>query len=73
MRLGQQVNLALPKHGMRSYLAVSGGFDVPPVLLPTRQMGIKQLLFGNRVRSLPRLEYQEFSAEAREAFWRVVW
>ncbi|AHF77803.1 Urea amidolyase-like protein [Sodalis praecaptivus] len=105
VRPGQQVKLALPKHGMRSYLAVSGGFDVPPVLqsrstdikaaigglegrwvrdgdrlpvgepgrLPTRQMGIKQLLFGNRVRALPGPEYQEFSAEAREAFWRVAW
>lgn len=36
-------------------------------------MGIKQLLFGNRVRALPGPEYQEFSAEARDAFWRVAW
>lgn len=44
-----------------------------PQRLPTLQMGIKQLLFGNRVRALPGPEYQEFSAEARDAFWRVAW
>ena len=29
VRAGQRLTLALPKRGMRSYLAVAGGFDVP--------------------------------------------
>ncbi|NDL62746.1 5-oxoprolinase subunit PxpC [Acerihabitans arboris] len=105
VRPGQVIKLATPKHGMRSYLAVSGGFDVPVVLnsrstdlkagfgghqgrmirdgdtlragspqsMPTRQMGIRQLLFGNRVRALPGPEYREFSADSQEAFWRSSW
>ncbi|MFV0261821.1 MAG: 5-oxoprolinase subunit PxpC [Kluyvera sp.] len=32
VRAGQRLKLALPKRGMRSYLAVSGGFDVPSVM-----------------------------------------
>ncbi|WP_413727049.1 5-oxoprolinase subunit PxpC [Sodalis sp. RH19] len=102
---GQTLKLGTPKHGMRSYLAVSGGFDVPVVLnsrstdlkagfgghqgrmigdgdvlragqpryQPTRQMGIRQLLFGNRVRALPGPEYREFSADSQDAFWRSSW
>ncbi len=105
VRPGQVVKLATPKHGMRSYLAVSGGFDVPEVLnsrstdlkagfggyqgrkiqdgdvlragkslaLPRRQIGIRQLLFGNRVRALPGPEYREFTADSQEAFWRSSW
>ncbi|TKI05442.1 5-oxoprolinase subunit PxpC [Martelella alba] len=105
VRPGQVVKLATPKHGMRSYLAVSGGIEVPEILgsrstdlnngfggyqgrliqdndllpagepenLPVRQIGIRQLLFGNRVRALPGPEYREFSAESQEAFWRTGW
>ena len=102
---GQVVKLSTPKHGMRSYLAISGGFAVPEVLgsrstdlnsgiggyqgrliqdgdmlplgtsqnLPSRQIGIRQILFGNRVRALPGPEYREFSAESQDAFWRSGW
>ncbi|ATA24769.1 hypothetical protein BIY26_12300 [Brenneria goodwinii] len=102
---GQTLKMHLPRHGMRSYLAVSGGIDVPEALgsrstdlkagfggfagrlladgdelalgtatqLPTREIGVKQLLFGNRVRALPGPEYQEFSADAQEKFWRTPW
>ena len=105
VRPGQIVKLATPKHGMRSYLAVSGGIEVPAILgsrstdlnagfggyhgrliqdgdilpagepesMPTRQIGIRQLLFGNRVRALPGPEYREFSADAQEALWRSSW
>lgn len=105
VRSGQILKLATPKHGMRSYLAVSGGIDVPlvlssrstdlkagygghqgrlicdgdilpigkPMALPDRQMGVKQLLFGNRVRALPGPEYHEFSIDSQEAFWRAGW
>lgn len=45
VRPGQQVKLALPKHGMRSYMAVSGGFDVPPVL-QSRSTDIKAAMGG---------------------------
>lgn len=102
---GQRLVLSAPRHGMRSYLAWSGGFDVPPVLgsrstdlnagfgghqgrllrdgdklplgkparPPGRQLGIKQLLFGNRVRALAGPEYHEFDAAAQESFWRTGW
>jgi len=102
---GQTLTLKTPTRGMRSYLAVSGGIDVPEVLgsrstdlktafgglegrplrdgdtlpvgkkgrLPTQATGIKQLLFGNRIRALPGPEYQEFSEESRESFWRTSW
>jgi len=102
---GQILTMKTPMRGMRSYLAVSGGIDVPEVLgsrstdlktgfggldgrplrdgdhlpvgnvwqEPKQSNGIKQLLFGNRVRALPGPEYQEFSAEARDAFWRTSW
>jgi len=105
VRPGQTITLTTPKHGMRSYLAISGGFDVPRVLhsrstdlkggfggylgrkimdgdlliagevrtMPSRQIGIRQLLFGNRVRALPGPEYREFSADSQEAFWRSSW
>lgn len=32
VRAGQQLKLALPKRGMRSYLAVAGGIDVPKIM-----------------------------------------
>ncbi len=102
---GQLLRLTMPRHGMRSYLAVSGGFEVAEVLgsrstdvkagfgghqgrlladgdllatgqpdfIPARQCGIRQLLFGNRVRALPGPEYLEFDADARDAFWRSSW
>lgn len=102
---GQQLRLHIPRHGMRSYLAVSGGIAVPEVLgsrstdlqagfgghggrllrdgdlLPAgaslriagRQVGIRQMPFGNRIRALKGPEYREFTAEAREAFWRTPW
>lgn len=41
--------------------------------LPSKPFGVKQLLFNNRIRALPGPEYQEFSAAAREAFWRTAW
>lgn len=104
-RPGQTLRLRAPRNGMRSYLAVSGGIDVPPALgsrstdvkaafggyegrpladgdrLPLgeplvarqRQLGVRQLLFCNRVRVLPGPEYQEFDHEAQENFWRTGW
>jgi biotin-dependent carboxylase-like uncharacterized protein len=42
-------------------------------LLPQQSTGVKQLLFNNRIRALPGPEYDEFSEEAKEAFWRTVW
>lgn len=105
VRAGQQLRLKMPRHGMRSYLALSGGIDVPemlgsrstdlkagfgglqgrllrdgdllpvakPLKMPTRQVGVRQMLFGNRIRVLEGPEYQEFTPEAREAFWRTPW
>lgn len=32
VRAGQSVRIGVPSHGLRSYLAVRGGIDVPPVL-----------------------------------------
>lgn len=95
----------MPQRGMRSYLAVQGGFDIPVVLgsastdlkakfggfhgralrdgdqiplgKPTRQfdrkVGVRQLLWGNRIRALPGPEYHEFSPDAQQAFWRTAW
>lgn len=102
---GQILIMKTPTRGMRSYLTVSGGIDVPEVLgsrstdlktgfgglsgrplrdgdhlpvgknrsEPEHSIGIKQLLFGNRIRALPGPEYQEFSTEARDSFWRTSW
>lgn len=102
---GQRLVLKRPLHGMRSYLAVSGGLDVPDVLgsastdlktgvgglegrllrdgdtLPVRSssktfsapQGVKQLLWGNRIRALPGPEYQEFEKASQDAFWRLPW
>lgn len=105
VKAGQTLTLATPIRGMRSYLALDGGFDLPPLLgslstdikagfggqhgrkledgdqlplgQPTRQfskaVGVRQLLWGNRLRALPGPEYHEFSRESQEAFWRTSW
>lgn len=39
----------------------------------TRSVGVRQLLWGNRIRVLPGPEYHEFSPESQEAFWRTPW
>jgi biotin-dependent carboxylase-like uncharacterized protein len=102
---GQRLVLKRPLHGMRSYLALAGGLDVPEVLgsastdlktgvggfegrllhdgdvLPLQPssktfrgpQGVKQLLWGNRIRALPGPEYQEFDKASQEAFWRLPW
>ncbi|WP_035340797.1 MULTISPECIES: 5-oxoprolinase subunit PxpC [unclassified Dickeya] len=44
-----------------------------PQRLPLRSVGVKQLLFTNRVRVLPGPEYQEFSKVSRDDFWRTGW
>ncbi|MBW7982582.1 5-oxoprolinase subunit PxpC [Enterobacillus tribolii] len=41
--------------------------------LPVKSRGIKQMLFGNRVRALPGPEYHEFSERDQDAFWRTPW
>lgn len=105
VKKGQVLSLSMPVHGMRSYLAVNGGFDVPEMLdsastdlkagfggfagrklqdgdlLPlgratrdfSKKVGVRQLLWGNRIRALPGPEYNEFTREAQEAFWRSAW
>lgn len=102
---GQQLKLSVPHRGMRSYLAISGGIDVPEMLgsrstdlkagfggyqgrlikegdclplgkqirLPRESVGVKQLLFGNRVRAVPGPEYHEFDPVSQGAFWREAW
>ncbi|WP_318393153.1 5-oxoprolinase subunit PxpC [Enterobacter sp.] len=102
---GQRLVLKRPLHGMRSYLAVAGGFDVPivmgsrstdikvgiggfegrllkdgdnlPICAATRSFsgpqGVKQLLWGNRIRALPGPEYQSFERASQESFWRLPW
>lgn len=102
MKAGQRLTLKRPQHGMRSYLAVAGGIDVPPVMgscstdlkvgigglegrllkdgdrLPIGKakrdfmeaQGVKQLLWGNRIRALPGPEYHEFDRASQDAFWR---
>ncbi|GLR10046.1 hypothetical protein COO59_04980 [Mixta theicola] len=105
VKKGQRLTLSMPVRGMRSYLAINGGFNVVPTLgscstdikaefggwqgrrlqdgdllplvAPTREfsktVGVRQLLWGNRLRALPGPEYHEFSKESQEAFWRVSW
>lgn len=41
--------------------------------LPRQSSGVKQLLFGNRIRALPGPEYQEFIQESRDTFWKTPW
>lgn len=105
VKKGQVLSLSMPVRGMRSYLSVNGGFELPEVLgssstdlkagfggwqgrkledgdrlllgKPTRQFdkkaGVRQILWGNRIRALPGPEYHEFSREAQQAFWRTAW
>ena len=105
VKAGQQLRLKVPERGMRSYLAVAGGLDVPeilgsystdlkgqiggiegrllkdgdeiPLLPATRRFresrGVKQLLWGNRIRALAGPEYQEFTHTSQDAFWRLPW
>ncbi|WP_437889224.1 5-oxoprolinase subunit PxpC [Phytobacter sp. V91] len=105
VKAGQRLVLKRPQHGVRSYLAVAGGLDVPRVLgsystdlktglgglegrllkdgdkiplLPSAHplrasRGVKQLLWGNRIRALPGPEYQDFDKHSQEAFWRLPW
>lgn len=44
---------------------------------PQRQFlgaqGVKQLLWGNRIRALPGPEYHEFDAVSQDSFWRSPW
>ena len=45
MKAGQRLVLKRPQHGMRSYLAVAGGIDVPPVMghaLPISTWGLAE-------------------------------
>ncbi|MCC3252288.1 allophanate hydrolase subunit 2 family protein, partial [Serratia marcescens] len=35
--------------------------------------GVKQLLFTNRIRSLPGPEYAECREAAQDTFWRTAW
>lgn len=105
VKKGQRLTLAMPVRGMRSYLAIDGGFAITPLLgscstdtnaqfggwqgrrlqdgdlLPlappthtfSKTAGVRQLLWGNRIRALPGPEYHEFSADSQEAFWRASW
>lgn len=105
VKKGQRLNLGMPQYGMRSYLAVAGGFDLEPLLgscstdlnanfgglngrrledgdrIPlakpaanfSQPAGVRQLLWGNRIRALPGPEYHEFSHDSQEAFWRMAW
>lgn len=105
VKKGQLLVLNIPLYGMRSYLAVSGGFALEPTLgscstdlnagfgglkgrklkdgdcIPlagagrgfTKAVGVRQLLWGNRVRALPGPEYHEFNRESQEVFWRTAW
>lgn len=105
VKKGQQLTLKMPKRGMRSYLAVSGGINVPEMLgsrstdlkagfgglegrqlkegdvlpagkpqtLPSTVIGVKQPLFSNRIRVLTGPEYDEFSQQAQDDFWRTAW
>jgi len=105
VRRGQVLTLSMPTRGMRSYLAVNGGFAVAEMLgshstdlkaafggwqgrklqdggrprggAPPRRFsqsaGVRQLLWGNRIRALPGPEYSEFTHDAQEAFWRNPW
>jgi len=104
-KAGQILQLRSPLRGMRSYLAVSGGFEVPTVMgsqstdltakfggfdgrflqngdrLPLgpasrqfeRSVGVRQILWGNRVRVIPGPEFKQFTTESQQAFWRTGW
>jgi biotin-dependent carboxylase-like uncharacterized protein len=44
-----------------------------PQALPTTVIGVKQPLFSNRIRVLTGPEYDEFSQQAQDDFWRTAW
>ncbi|KAB8313029.1 biotin-dependent carboxyltransferase family protein [Erwinia endophytica] len=105
VKKGQRLTLKMPGRGMRSYLALDGGFAATAMLgslstdvkagfggfagrriedgdnLPlgeaqqtfSKPVGVRQLLFGNRVRAMIGPEYHQFSPESREIFWRTAW
>ena len=105
VKKGQRLTLKMPQRGMRSYLALDGGFAIEPTLgscstdakggfggfcgralqdgdeLPLAEpqkqflkpVGVRQLLFGNRIRVMMGPEFHEFSHDSREAFWRTAW
>ncbi|WP_241649358.1 biotin-dependent carboxyltransferase family protein [Rosenbergiella collisarenosi] len=102
---GQTLQLQSPLRGMRSYLAIGGGFELPEVMgskstdltagfggfhgrflqngdtLPLghpprhfeRSVGVRQILWGNRVRVIPGPEFSQFTADSQHAFWRTGW
>ncbi len=104
-RAGQCLTLTSPLRGMRSYLAIGGGFDLPSIMGSTstdlkaqfggfegrylrdgdqlplrftehrfeRSVGVRQILWGNRVRVLPGPEYHEFTRESQLTLWRTGW
>ncbi len=105
VKKGQRLTLDVPQRGMRSYLAVGGGFRLEALLgscstdlnagfggldgralkdgdkLPLTgdrpdfhsSVGVRQLLWSNRLRALPGPEYHEFNHESQQAFWRTAW
>lgn len=105
VKKGQRLTLGVPQRGMRSYLAVNGGYRIEAVMGSAstdlkagfggfagrklqdgdrlalgrpdgefhQPVGVRQLLWGNRVRAMPGPEYHQFSVESREAFWRTAW
>ncbi|MBT0727058.1 biotin-dependent carboxyltransferase family protein [Rosenbergiella australiborealis] len=104
-RAGECLRLHSPIRGMRSYLAVSGGFNLPTVMGSQstdlnagfggfqgrflqngdvltfndpsrtfkRSVGVRQILWGNRVRVIPGPEFKQFSRDSQLAFWRTGW
>ncbi|KYP97597.1 hypothetical protein BG74_01835 [Sodalis-like endosymbiont of Proechinophthirus fluctus] len=48
VRLGQKVKLALPKHDIRSYLAVSVGFDIGAAIAQHRYQSDDRPIGGKR-------------------------
>ncbi len=104
-RRGQQLVLNQPKRGMRSYLAVAGGFEVADVMgsastdlnggfggLQGRALqdgdslaiipggkkfkqprGVRQPLWGNRIRAMPGPEFDDFTPATQENFYRLPW
>ncbi|MFG6440715.1 biotin-dependent carboxyltransferase family protein [Roseateles sp. LKC17W] len=105
VRAGQTLKLAAPRERMRSYLAVTGGINVPEALgsrstdlkahfggldgralrdgdclpliagaaLPSRAVGLRPPVWTPSVRALPGPEYDDFAADARDAFWSNDW
>ena len=104
-RAGDLLQLSSPRRGMRSYLAVSGGFKLPEVMgsqstdliagfggfngrflrnadqIPLAEcsghfnhsLGVRQILWGNRVRVIPGPEFKMLSEDSQHMFWRTGW